>query len=224
MHDSSSKQRCVQGGGFIACLTPVGTEDTPSGCQQQPATVSTDDPTDATANTPAPACINAIGLAAEVSGTTASTDADPRPDQSPPLAAAEPYDHVNNTPKGIPQLADTPSTAATSAPSLSAAGREDDAPTPALLTTHARRAVAVATGVNTPGTPADAPLRPFTFAVSAGSSFATPEVRIASQMTPMTAAEARQAQKHLPAWHRAERVVHKQVCSVFVASLLTMCT
>eukprot|EP00892_Ulva_mutabilis_P005019 jgi/Ulvmu1/288/UM001_0292.1 len=60
-------------------------------------------------------------------------------------------------------------------------------------------------------TPEDASIKPLSFAKSAGSQFATPEVPISCGMTPMTTMEERQAQKHIPAWNRVSKAVEKQL-------------
>ena len=90
---------------------------------------------------------------------------------------------------------------------LQAAGREDDLPTPGFFQPGSFMAKAV----SSPVTPEDASIKPLSFAKSAGSQFATPEVPISCGMTPMTTVEERQAQKHIPAWNRVCKVVEKQL-------------
>lgn len=107
-------------------------------------------------------------------------------------------------------------------PTLAAAGRDDDAPTPALFAAASQRAVKQAI-VKSPATPDDIAFRPVAFTKSAGSTFATPEVPIATGVSPVAAvgANARQAQRHVPAWNRVHRaieakapVAYKQVKSL----------
>ena len=90
---------------------------------------------------------------------------------------------------------------------LQAAGREDDLPTPGFFQPGASF---MSQTVGSPATPEDAPIKPLSFAKSAGSQFATPEIPIHCGMTPMTTMEERQAQKHIPAWNRVSKVVEKQ--------------
>ena len=114
-----------------------------------------------------------------------------------------------------PSVAAAPSPATTSpatvcshgagTPVLAANGREDDVPTPALAVGKVAAPL-----YKSPGTPQDLPQRPLSFAHSAGSNFATPEIPIASGMTPMTASDARNAQRHIPAWNRVTRIAQKQ--------------
>lgn len=91
---------------------------------------------------------------------------------------------------------------------LQAAGREDDLPTPGFFQPPGSF---MAKAVGSPVTPEDASIKPLSFAKSAGSQFATPEVPISCGMTPMTTMEERQAQKHIPAWNRVSKVVEKQL-------------
>lgn len=90
---------------------------------------------------------------------------------------------------------------------LQAAGREDDLPTPGFFQPGASFMVKP---VGSPATPEDVSIKPLSFAKSAGSQFATPEIPISCGMTPMTTMEERQAQKHIPAWNRISTVVEKQ--------------
>jgi hypothetical protein len=141
--------------------------------------------------------------------------------------AIQAIDDASNTPSTI--AAGTPSTiaiASTSSrtstshthcvhcvatPTLAAHCHEGDVPTPSLIAAQENPAALFAS----PGTPQDLRLRPFAFSMSAGSHFATPEVPIATGMTPMTPSDARHAQKHIPAWNRVSRVVEKQAPLVY---------
>jgi hypothetical protein len=88
-----------------------------------------------------------------------------------------------------------------------AAGCDDVIPTPGFFRPGTGPAPAP---IESPATPEDAPIKPFSFSKSAGSQFATPEIPIHSGMTPMTtAADARHAQKHIPAWNRCTKLVEK---------------
>jgi hypothetical protein len=90
---------------------------------------------------------------------------------------------------------------------LGASGCDDIIPTPGFFRPGTGPAPAP---MGSPATPEDAPVKPFSFSKSAGSQFATPEVPIHSGMTPMTtAADARHAQKHIPAWNRCTKLVEK---------------
>jgi hypothetical protein len=125
-----------------------------------------------------------------------------------PAASSMPQNrHLPRTGDNLPE---TPSTAAVDTPTLETEGREDILPTPHFSGSHNR-----GTALKSPSTPQDLPFKPFAFSLSAGSHFATPEVPISTCMTPMTASEARQAQKHIPAWNRVSRVVEKQAPLTF---------
>jgi hypothetical protein len=100
----------------------------------------------------------------------------------------------------------TPTTAPQSTVELDAIGRDDVLPTPGFFQGPGTGNKAI----DSPVTPEDAPFKPFCFSKSAGSQFATPEVPIHSGMTPMTTADSRHAQKHIPAWNRIVKLIEKQ--------------
>lgn len=90
---------------------------------------------------------------------------------------------------------------------LGAVGCDDVIPTPGFFRPGSGLAPAP---LESPATPEDAPIKPFTFSTSAGSQFATPEVNIHTGMSPVTtAADSRHAQKHIPAWNRCIKLVEK---------------
>jgi hypothetical protein len=131
----------------------------------------------------------------------ASTSSTPEAGSTPPSQLAPTNGH---------SLSGMPPAAAGSTPTLETEGREDILPTPHLTGLRSQ-----GTTLQSPSTPQDLPFKPYAFSLSAGSHMATPEVPISTCMTPMTASETRQAQKHIPAWNRVSRVVEKQAPLTF---------
>lgn len=90
---------------------------------------------------------------------------------------------------------------------LGAAGCDDVIPTPGFFRLGSGPVQGL---IESPATPEEAAIKPFSFSKSAGSQFATPEIPIHSGMTPVTtAADSRHAQKHIPAWNRCIKLVEK---------------
>ena len=135
------------------------------------------------------------------------TDAGPFPDAPTLVGKPAAPTGLSRAPNVASTRMGTPGAAGQDTIDLGVSGCDDVIPTPGFFRPGSGPAQPP---IESPTTPEDAPIKPFSFSKSSGSQFATPEIPIHSGMTPVTtAADARHAQKHIPAWNRCSKLVEK---------------
>lgn len=135
------------------------------------------------------------------------TEAGPFPDAPTLVGTPAAPTGISRAPNVASTRMGTPGAAGQNAIDLGVSGCDDVIPTPGFFRPGCGPAQPP---IDSPATPEDAPIKPFSFSNSSGSHFATPEIPIHSGMTPVTtAADARHAQKHIPAWNRCSKLVEK---------------